>query len=49
MIKIVDQPFVREDSDYIFSYCETASYVYGEIDDYNLPPTGMIHNIKKIV
>ena len=47
MIKIEDQFFIREDSDYIFTYCETASYVYGEVDDYNLPPTGMTHEIKK--
>lgn len=47
MIKIIDQVFVREDSDYVFTYCEAASYVYGEADDYNLPPTGMTHEIKK--
>lgn len=47
MIEIKNNFFDEKDFNYIFSYCETASYIYGEVDNYNLPPTGMIHEIKK--
>ena len=47
MIKIEDKFLFEDECTNIFSYCETASYVYGEVDDYNLPPTGMTHEIKK--
>lgn len=47
MIEIKDEFLVREDCDYVHSYCEFTSYTYGETDGYDLPPTGMIHEIQK--
>ena len=29
----------------IISYCNSCSYTYGEVDNQNTPPTGMVHNI----
>lgn len=47
MINIEDNFLIREDYDLVISYCQNASYVYGETDGYGLPPTGMIHEIEK--
>jgi hypothetical protein len=47
MIDIKDKFLVKEDVDAVTFYCENASYVYGETDGYDLPPTGMIHEIEK--
>ena len=47
MIEIKDQFLCEEDWNYVFSYCENGSYVYGETDGFNLPPTGMTHEIPK--
>lgn len=47
MIKIEDNFLTLEDCDYVYSYCEFSSYVYGETDGNELPPTGMTHEIKQ--
>lgn len=47
MIEIKDKFLTRDDWDYVFSYCENGSYFYGEVDDVNLPPTGMTHEIQE--
>lgn len=47
MIEIKDQFLCEEDWNYVFSYCENGSYVYGETDGFSLPPTGMTHEIPK--
>ena len=31
----------------IISYCNSCSYTYGEVDNQNTPPTGMVHNISE--
>lgn len=45
MIEIKDDVFTAEQYNYIANYCYSATYTYGETDDYHLPPTGMIHEI----
>ena len=47
MIKIEDKFLFEDECTNIFSYCETALYVYGETDGYGFPPTGMTHEIPK--
>lgn len=48
MIEIVDRFLSKEEFDYILNYCENASYTYGEVDSYGLPPTGMVHQISEV-
>jgi Rps23 Pro-64 3,4-dihydroxylase Tpa1-like proline 4-hydroxylase len=48
MIEIVDRFLSKEEFDYVLNYCESASYTYGEVDSYGLPPTGMVHQISEI-
>lgn len=45
MIIIKDEFFDKENFNYITSYCKNESYSYGETDGYELPVTGMIHEI----
>ena len=46
-MEIIDNFLERKDIEFVFKYCFTSSYTYGETDDpkLNHPPTGMIHNI----
>ena len=48
MIEIVDRFLSKEEFDYVLNYCESASYTYGEVDSYGLPPTGMVHQIPEV-
>ena len=48
MIEIVDRFLSKEEFDYVLNYCENASYTYGEVDSYGLPPTGMVHQIPEV-
>jgi hypothetical protein len=48
MIEIVDRFLSKEEFDYVLNYCESASYAYGEVDSYGLPPTGMVHQIPEV-
>jgi len=44
-IEVLDRFLSKEEFDYVLSYCENASYTYGEVDIHGLPPTGMVHEI----
>ena len=45
-MEIIDNFLERKDVEFVFKYCFTSSYTYGEVDDRTTPPTGMIHNIQ---
>lgn len=46
MIEIRDGFLTKEEFDYTIRYCENdATYTYGEPDNFDLPPTGMVHEI----
>ena len=45
-MEIIDNFLERKDVEFVFKYCFTSSYTYGEVDDITTPPTGMVHNIK---
>lgn len=44
-IKIIDRFLSKEDFDMVATYCNEASYHWGEVDADELPPTGMVHEI----
>ena len=44
-IQTSDNFFSKRDHNTILSYCEKCSYTWGEVDNADTPPTGMIHNI----
>lgn len=44
-IQTSDNFFNKRDQNMIISYCNSCSYTYGEVDNQNTPPTGMVHNI----
>ncbi len=46
-MKVVDKFLEPKDAEYVYKYCLTSSYTYGETDTNTTPPTGMIHEIKK--
>jgi hypothetical protein len=46
-MKVVDNFFEQKDAEYVYKYCLTSSYTYGETDTNTTPPTGMVHEIKK--
>jgi hypothetical protein len=45
MIEIKDNLLEAEQYLYVLNYCQRAKFTWGETDDYNLPPTGMVHEI----
>ncbi len=46
-MRVVDTFLKPKDAEYVFKYCLSASYTYGETDTDTTPPTGMVHEIKK--
>ena len=46
-IQTSDNFFNKKDQNMIISYCNSCSYTYGEVDNQNTPPTGMVHNIEE--
>ena len=44
---VIDKVFESPEQKYILEYCLDAQYHYGEQDNNNTPPTGMVHEIKK--
>ena len=46
-IQTSDNFFNKRDHNTIISYCNSCSYTYGEVDNQNTPPTGMVHNISE--
>ena len=44
-MEVIDNFLNINDGKFVFKYCFTTSYTYGETDDGTTPPTGMIHNI----
>ena len=45
LVRVSDNYFTDRQHRFIFNYCMTCSYQYGEVDNDKTPPTGMIHNI----
>ena len=48
-MEIIDDFLERKDAEFVFEYCFTTSYTYGETDlgvYGSTPPTGMVHNIE---
>ena len=45
MINVYDDFFTEEERDDIMRYCVDAPYYYGETDNDDTPPTGLVHNI----
>jgi hypothetical protein len=48
MIEVVDNFLSDEEFDFVFKYCSSALYAYGECDDITRKPIGLVHNIPKI-
>ena len=46
-MKVVDKFLETKDAEYVYKYCLTSSYTYGETDTDTTPPTGMVHEINK--
>ena len=46
-IHTADNFFNKRDQNTVISYCNSCSYTYGEVDNQNTPPTGMVHNISE--
>ena len=46
-IQTSDNIFNKRDQNMIISYCNSCSNTYGEVDNQNTPPTGMVHNISE--
>ena len=46
-IQTSDNFFNKRDQNMVISYCNSCSYTYGEVDNQNTPPTGMVHNISE--
>tara|TARA_B100001250_G_scaffold348221_1_gene318828 strand:- start:274 stop:762 length:489 start_codon:yes stop_codon:yes gene_type:complete len=46
-IQTADNFFNKRDQNTVISYCNSCSYTYGEVDNQNTPPTGMVHNISE--
>lgn len=46
-IEIINNFFSKEEYYTILNYCLNSSYNYGESDNDNTPPSGMIHDIPK--
>lgn len=42
---ISDNIFSIEEHNAIYTYCQDCHYTYGEKDDKDTPPSGMVHNI----
>jgi hypothetical protein len=47
MIEVTDNFLSQEEFNFVLEYCKSSVYIYGEADDENHPPTGMIHNISE--
>lgn len=43
--KISDNYFTDREHKFIYEYCLNCAYSYGETDNVETPPTGLIHNI----
>jgi hypothetical protein len=46
-IEIINNFFSEKEHNIILNYCLNASYNYGESDNCNTPPVGMVHDIPK--
>jgi|TARA_B100000035_G_scaffold315241_1_gene334654 hypothetical protein len=45
LVRVSDNYFTNRQHRFILDYCENCSYTYGEVDNSDTPPTGLIHNI----
>ena len=45
MIKVFDNFLSEKDFNYVSDYCSTANYTYGERDNFDTPPVGMVSEI----
>ena len=46
-LTVSDNFFSKEDNKVILDYCKRSPYYYGEKDDKDTPPCGMVHDILK--
>jgi len=44
-VKISDNYFTEHEHRFIRNYCLDSQYSYGELDDAETPPSGLVHNI----
>jgi len=47
MIQYIDEFLTNDEYKFVVDYCMKSPYYYGEVDDENLPPTGMTHEVEK--
>lgn len=47
MIEVTDNFLSQEEFNFVLEYCKSSVYTYGEADDENRPPTGMVYNISE--
>ena len=45
MIKVYDDFLNLDEHQFVLEYCERASYIYGDTDTMETPPTGVTHDI----
>ena len=45
LVNVSDNYFTQRQHQFILTYCENCSYKYGEVDNAETPPTGLIHEI----
>ena len=45
LVNVSDNYFTERQHQFILTYCENCKYTYGEVDNTDTPPTGLIHNI----
>lgn len=44
-VMVSDDYFTKLEHQFIYNYCLTCQYSYGEVDSSETPPTGLVHNI----
>ena len=44
-VKVSDNYFTEREHQFIHNYCLNCQYSYGEVDNEETPPTGLVHNI----
>lgn len=45
VIKVFDNFLSEKDADYVLDYCSSAKYTYGERDNFDTPPVGMVSEL----
>ncbi len=45
IIKVFDNFLLDKDANYVYDYCLSAKYLYGERDNFDTPPVGMVSEL----